>query len=103
MEINIVHIEVHLDDQRRITALEIKIKSEKDSVTGNSLLATVSTAFYETTLLVDEGRSLKTILDKKRKNVVDLIIDLEGSNIELEDVANFIKAFEKAIDKTELF
>ena len=106
--INIVHVEYHCSDQREITALHIKLKSfkqgEEDKVlTGHYLAATISSAFFETTLLTDEGKSLKTIPNPKRNNIVNLVIDLKDNKLSFRDVAMFLDAFQKAIDRTNLF
>lgn len=103
--INIINVDIHCDDKRKITAVEVKLKSFKNGKTlsGHPLLATVSTAFFKTTLLTDEGQYLKTALDPKRNNIVDLIIPLKQSNdLTLADIANFLDAFQKALDETNL-
>ncbi|MBQ9485053.1 hypothetical protein IJU85_03060 [Candidatus Saccharibacteria bacterium] len=106
--INIVHVEYRCDDQREINALQIKLKSfkskdEDNVLTGHYLAATISSAFFKTTLLTDEGKSLKTIPNPKRNNIVDLVIDLKDNKLSFKDVALFLDAFQKAIDETNLF
>ena len=104
--LNIVHVDIHCNDCQKITAIEVKVKSfENGSVlSGHPLVATVSTAFYQTTLLTDSGTSLKTALNPKRKNVVDLTITLKkGNNLKFEDVAHFIDALQKALNNVSLF
>ena len=106
--LNIVHDETHYNDQRKITAIEVKVKSiaekEGENLTNNSLWATVSDAFYETTLLLDVGTSLRTVPNKNRKNIVNLIVDIDDDNaLKRNDVSNFIDAFQKALDNTNLF
>ena len=106
--INIVHVDIHCNDEREITAVEIKLKSfSKDDeapLSKNLLAATVSAAFFKTTLLADVGKSLKTVLDPKRDNVIDLFVSLEENNkLTYRDIANFTNALQKAIDNTSLF
>ena len=105
--INIVNVKTHCNDKRAITSLEIKLKSigeDGKDLTSHSLVATISSAFYKTTLLTDEGGFLKTQLDKRRRNVVDLTVNFyKGSKLTFVDVANFINAFQKAIDEEKLF
>ena len=106
--INIVHVEYRCDDQRRITALQVKLKSFKNKeddkvLTGHYLAATISAAFFKTTLLTDEGKSLKTIPNPERNNIIDLVINLKDNKLSFKDVALFLEAFQKAIDETDLF
>ncbi|MBO4276474.1 hypothetical protein J5868_02120 [Candidatus Saccharibacteria bacterium] len=106
--INIVHVEYHCNDQRRISAIEIKLKSfnqnEKDKVlSGHYLVATISAAFFKTTLLTDSGKSLRTTPNPKRSNIADLFIDLKENSLTFTDVARFLDAFQKALDETNLF
>ena len=105
--INIVHIDIHCNDQRTITAIEIKLKSfteeDGEALSGHPLIATVSAAFFKTTLLTDVGKSLKTVLNPKRSNVVNLIVTLKETQLSFEDVARFTEALQKALDETSLF
>lgn len=104
--INIIHVNVHYNDARNITALEIKLKSlEKSGVLiGQALVTTVSMALSQTTLLQDTGKNLKIVIDPKRNNIVDLIITMKKNNtLTAHDVANFQDHFQKAIDETKLF
>ena len=100
---NIVHIEVHCDDKRNITAIAVKVKHFGERIEPHAFVATVSEAFYKTTLLSDVGKSLKTELNAKRHDVVDLIITLKRNDLKQTDVGNFIEAFQNALDKTKLF
>ena len=105
--INIVHIDIHCNDHRMITAIEIKLKSfteeDGEALSGHPLIATVSAAFFKTTLLTDVGKSLKTVLNPKRSNVVNLIVTLKETHLSFEDVARFTEALQKALDETSLF
>ena len=105
--INIVHIDIHCNDQRTITAIEIKLKSfteeDGEALSGHPLIATVSAAFFKTTLLTDVGKSLKTVLNPKRSNVVNLIVTLKETQLSFEDVARFTEALQTALDETSLF
>ena len=103
--VNIVHIDIHCDDDRKITAIEIKLKyvnKEDESVlSGQTLVATVSAAFFKTTLLVDVGKSLK-ITPGKRDDIVNLTVRIDG-DLKFEDVARFSEALQNALDETKLF
>ena len=104
--INVIHLNVHYNDTRSITALEIKLKSFENGgvLTGQALATTVSMALSQTTLLQDTGKSLKIVLNPKRNNVVDLIITMKKNNtLTAHDIANFMDHFQKAIDETKLF
>ena len=104
--VNIIHTNIHYNDARTITAIEIKLKSFNNgsALTGHPLVATVSTAFFKTTLLTDVGESLKTTINPNRKNVVDLVVTLKKDNdLTALDVANFINALQRALDETSLF
>ena len=106
--INIVHVEYHCNDQRKISALQVKLKffkSDKEDkiLTGHYLAATVSAAFFKTTLLTDEGKSLRTIPNSKRGNIVDLFLDFKENKLTYTDIAKFLDAFQKALDETNLF
>ena len=105
--INIVHVNIHCDDQRKITAVELKLKSltkegETDMV-GHTLVATVSAAFFKTTLLTDAGKSLETAINPKRNNIVNMTIRIANDNLTLADVGRFADAFQEALDNTKLF
>ena len=106
--INIIHVNVHYDDRRNITALEVKLKSLKDSGDEKALLkeslnATVFAAFFKTTFLAAEGKSLTIKANPKRGNVVDLRIALKENSLRLQDIINFIEAFQTELDTTSLF
>ena len=107
--INIVHVNVHCNDERNITAVELKLKSltnvegEENPLTGHALVATVSAAFFKTTLLTDAGKSLETALNPKRQNIVNLTINITNKDLTLGDVGRFADAFQEALDNTRLF
>ena len=100
--INIVHVDINCNDERRIMSIELKLKSLGNTLTIHQLIATVSSAFFKTTLLADEGGTLKTAINKKRKNVVDLTISFnKENNLKPNDIANFIDVLQEAIDVSE--
>ena len=105
--INIVHVDVNYNDRRMFTSIEVKTKffAEKGGahLDNQQLTATVSAAFHKTTLLTDQGKQLKTILDPKRSDIVDLVIVFKNNHLTFEDVARFIDAFQQALDETLLF
>ena len=100
--VNIIHLNVHCDDNRRVTALEIKLKSipeEVENENSQHLVARVSAAFFATTLLADAGKSLRTTLNPKRRNVVNLHVVFRENNLSFDDVTKFINAFQCELDK----
>lgn len=105
--INVIHINLHYDDHRNITALEVKlkfIKNDDDSeLSEHRLVATVSAAFCRTTLLANEGKSLTIKSNPNRDNIVNLSITFKENNMGLCDIANFIQAFQSELDTTSLF
>ncbi|MBO4812927.1 hypothetical protein J5491_02140 [Candidatus Saccharibacteria bacterium] len=101
--INIVHVEVHCDDKRNITAITVKVKYFKEKLEPHEFVAVVSAAFYKTTLLSDAGKSLKTQLNPKRHDVIDLIVTLKRTDMTQVDVGKFLEAFQEALDETKLF
>ena len=100
--INLVHLNVHFNDERKITAIDIKMKAipeEKENKGRHNLVARVPAAFFATTLFTDDGASLKTIPNPKRDDIVDLFISLKENNLSFEDVAKFISYFQKELDE----
>ena len=103
--INIVHIDTHFNDKRGISALEIKLKSlgnGSPKITGHPLVATISAAFFKTTLLTDVGQSLSIEVNPKRSDIVDLTINMRDSDLTFGDIAKFIEALQKALDETNI-
>ena len=105
--VNIVHVNIHCNDGRKITAIEIKLKyfpkEEECVLSGQTLVATVSAAFFKTTLLTDVGKSLK-ITPGKRDEIVNLSVRIgDENNLTFEDVARFSTALQQALDETRLF
>ncbi len=101
--INIVHVNIHCDDERHITTLEIKLKScPQEQVNENSqhLVARVSAAFHALELLPEYGRELKTILNPKRRNIVNLIVALNNNDLSFYSISKFIDAFQEELDKS---
>jgi hypothetical protein len=106
--INIIHVNVHYDDRRNITALEVKLKflknnENEEELPRECLNSTILAAFFKTTFLADEGQSLTVKANPKRSNIVNLHIALKENNMKLQDITNFIEAFQTAIDTTSLF
>ena len=101
--INIVNVKTHCDDNRNITAIEVKLKSIGD-ISGHPLIATISSSFFQTTFLSDSGNKLQIIPDEDRKDIVDFIVSVkEYDSLSFTDVANFLSAFQKALDETKIF
>lgn len=105
--INIVHLDVYYSDQREITAIEMKLKSLENAeggkaLSGHPLNATVSAAFFYTTLLDDAGTNFRLTPDPERGHVIDLKVNFFKRDLTLNDVNRFIEAFQKALDTTEL-
>ena len=101
--ISIVHVNIHCDDKRNITAVEVKLKSI-DDLSGHPLIATISSSFFQTTLLSDSGNALQIIPNPDRKDIVNFVVSVkEGDSLSFADVANFLSAFQKALDATTIF
>ena len=99
--VNIIHVDIHCDDERKITAVEIKLKScPEEEVNENSqhLVARASAAFYSLSLFSEFGKTLKTQLNPKRKNIMNITVTLRENELSFEDVARFIDAFQEALD-----
>ena len=100
--INIVHINTHCNDDRKITKIEVKLKSIND-LSGHPLLATISAAFFKTTLLTDAGDALQILPNLDRKDIVNLEVSIKDNlNLSFEDIARFLEAFQEAIDRTTI-
>ena len=105
--INIVHLDIYYSDQREITAIEMKLKSFDDekggkALSGHPLNATVSAAFFSTTLLDDAGTNFRLTPDPERGHVIDLKVNFFKKDLTLTDVNRFIEAFQNALDNTSL-
>ena len=107
--INIVHSDIHCDDDRKITAIDIKLKSVRGAddfmLLGHQFSATVSGAFFKTTLFSDVSKSLSLNRDVKRNDIIDLEISIDKDDpvqLSFADVANFLKAFQEALDTIDL-
>lgn len=105
--VNIVHIDTHFDDKRNITAIDIKLKlfeeGDKKPLSGHELVATISAAFFKTTLLTDAGKALNIVPNPDRHDIVDLSISLRENDLAFEDIAKFATALQNALDDTSLF
>ena len=101
--INIINFVIRLDDKRKITGIELKLKAipeEKENDDRQHLVARVSAAFYATTLFGDVGKSMKTTLNTRRKDVVNIDICFKENNLTLNDIASFIDAYQKHLDES---
>ena len=99
--INIVHINVHCDDERKITALEIKLKScPEEAVNANNqhLIARVSAAFYSLRLFAEYGKNIKMELNPKRQDIINLHVTFWENRLTFRDVAQFTDSFQEALD-----
>lgn len=106
--INVVNLDIHYNDYRRITAVDIKLKSIASGVeyklTGHELVATVSAGFFRTTLLTNSGGKLEVKPNESRNDIVNLIVSFkEDNDLTVIDIANFITAFQYATDGVDLF
>ena len=101
--INVIHINVHFDDDRKITAIDVKLKLIKNNDEDESnqyMVTTICKAFYNTTLLADVGKSLNISVNPNRQNIVNLSVKLKENDMSLKDIANFNDAFQQALDAT---
>ena len=107
--INIVHTDIHCDDERKVTAIDIKLKSipgtDGIALFGHQLSATISGAFFKTTIFNDVSKSLGFNRNTDRNDIIDLTISINRDDpvqLSFQDVANFLKAFQEALDTTDL-
>lgn len=101
--INIIHINIHCDDDRHVTTLEIKLKScpqEQVNENHQHLVARASAAFHALDLFSEYGKALKTELNPKRLNVVNMVVTLYDNNLSFRDISEFIDAFQKELDES---
>lgn len=101
--INIVNQVIRCNDERQVTALEIKLKAcPEESVNENEqhLVARVSAAFHASDLFGKYGKALKTELNPRRPNVVNLVVSLHDNNLSFEEIGKFVETFQEEIDKT---
>ena len=100
--INIIHVNTHFDDNREITALEVKLKYiEEDGERQNQyLIAIVCKAYYNTTLLPDVTEKLNISTNPKRTEIVNLSIKLKENNMAITDIADSISALQRTLDET---
>ena len=102
--INIVHHEVHFDDNRGITAVEIKLKScpeEEINEDCQHLVARVSAAFYALDFFSDYGKKMETNLDQERRDIVDIFVTLRKQNgLDLAELAKYIIEFQNELDQS---
>lgn len=104
--INIVHVDTHYNDQRVITEVDIKLKffrsNGEKTLTGHPLAATISAAFFKTTILTDEGKSVSIIPNPKRPDIINLVISFRENILSFSDIAKFIDALQQALDDTSI-
>ena len=104
--INIVHVDTHCNDQRTITAVDIKLKffrkNGEKTLIGHPLAATISAAFFKTTLLTDVGKALSIEPNPNRTEIIDLVISFRENNLTFLDIAKFIDALQQALDDTNI-
>ena len=100
--IRIIHYAVNLDDDSNITSIELKFKHIK---TGHEecqlqypLLTTISMAFCKPTLLKDVGKAFKLAINPRRKDIVNMTINLKQSQLSNVDVGKFIAYFQEVLD-----
>ena len=99
--INIVNFNVHCDDKRMVKAIDVKFKAIENGgsvISSNRLVSKISLAFANTTLMEDEGNSMRIAMDENRNNIADLFIKLKPNELTFEDVSNFISALQYALD-----
>ena len=101
--VNVVDWHVHLNDAKRIMAIDVKVKAIDENPTniGTRLLA----AFANTTLLDDIGTNVSLSRNEERNGTIaDLKIRIKkDSPIKLsnEDAAKFVDALQRELDRHE--
>ena len=101
--INIVHLDINCNDNRRLTGMEIKLKSmPQEAVNENSqhLIARISAAFYSLRLFSEAGKTAKIEINPRRPNIVNLSITLWENSLKPQDIAAFIEGFQEALDNS---
>jgi len=99
--INIVNCVIRFNDERKITGIELKLKAlpeESENDDRQHLVARVSAAFHATTLFGDLGKSLKTTLNPRRDNVVNLDVSLKDNGLTLCDIAKFVETYQQELN-----
>ena len=100
--VSIIHINTHFNDNRGITALEVKLKyiqKESEKEQDQYLVAAICKAFYDTTLLPNEGKRFNICVNPKRPDIVNLNIKFKENSMTIMDIANFINTFQQALDE----
>ena len=89
--------------------MDVKLKSvgddQEQKLSGHELVATVSVGFFKTTILTDiPGSTLEVKPNETRKDIVTLVISFSKENtLTINDIANFITAFQEAVNEVNLF
>ena len=101
--INIINQVIRCNDKRMVTALEIKLKACPEEMVNENeqhLVARVSAAFHASDLFAKYGKTLKTELNPRRKNVVNLVVSLHENSLSFKEIGEFVESFQEEIDKT---
>ena len=101
--VNIIHLDVHFDDNRKITAVEVKLKAcpeEEVNESSQHLVARVSSAFYAMDFFSDYGKTIKTTLNPKRTDVVDILVTLKENNLNLQNISKYVEEFQEKLDSS---
>ena len=101
--VNIINFVIRFDDKRKITGVELKLKAipeEKENNDRRHLVARVSAAFHASTLFGDAGKTLKTTLNPRRNDVVDMVVTFKENDLTLIDIAKFVETYQKELDES---
>ena len=96
--INIVNVVIRYDDERRVTAVKLKLKTVGDE---SEALTKVMMAFAKTSLASSE-RELSVARDPKRSDIVNFRVSLADNGIGAKSVAEFIDTLQRLIDNTHV-
>lgn len=109
--INIINVNIHKNDKRNISSVDIKLKYFPDGnnapLEQHPLVGTIMSAFCNTTFLTDVGKDVKMTPNPNRADIVDLTIRIRESekanNLTNADIGKFLDAFQTNIDTEKLF
>lgn len=98
--INIVNVNIHCDDQCKVTAMDIKFKACPEELINNSnqhLIARISAAFNSLALFSEYGKSFRMEQNPKRQNIANMHITFWENILSFKDVGEFIEELQKAL------
>lgn len=99
--INIIDVHIHYDDNKQITAVDVKFKSrpeEEINQNNQNLIARISAAFNSLDFFSKYGKTFKMEPNPKRQNVVNLQMKLWENQLTSKDIGTFIDSLQKKLE-----